>query len=55
MLLATNGIGVYLQRSQENFRIDAGLAGIAFISLVGVILNDIVVRLERRWLFWHYR
>ena len=55
MLLATNGIGVYLQRSQENFRIDAGLAGIAFISLVGLILNALVMKLERRWLFWHYR
>lgn len=55
MLLATNGIGVYLQRSQENFRIDAGLAGIAFISLAGIIVNALVFRLEKRWLFWHYR
>jgi NitT/TauT family transport system permease protein len=52
---ATNGIGVYLQRSQEYFRIDAGLAGIAFISLVGMIISALVFRLERQWLFWHYR
>lgn len=55
MLLATNGIGVYLQRSQETFRIDAGLAGIAFISLAGIIINAGMQKLERRWLFWHYR
>lgn len=55
MLLSTNGIGTYLQRSQETFRSDAGLAGIAFISLAGVIVNAGVFRLEKRWLFWHYR
>lgn len=55
MLLSTNGIGTYLQRSQENFRIDAGLAGIAFISLAGVLVNAGVLRLEKKWLFWHYR
>ena len=55
MLLATNGIGVYLQRAQETFKIDAGLAGIAFISLAGIIINALVFRLERKWLFWHYR
>jgi NitT/TauT family transport system permease protein len=55
MLLSTNGIGTYLQRSQETFKIDAGLAGIAFISLVGIIINAIAFRLEKRWLFWHYR
>lgn len=55
MLLSTNGIGTYLQRSQENFRIDAGLAGIAFISLAGILINAGVFRLEKRWLFWHYR
>lgn len=55
MLLSTNGIGTYLQRSQENFRVDAGLAGIAFISLAGVLVNAGVFRLEKKWLFWHYR
>jgi NitT/TauT family transport system permease protein len=55
MLLATNGIGVYLQRSQETFKIDAGLAGIAFISLAGIIVNAGMQKLERKWLFWHYR
>ena len=55
MLLATNGIGVYLQRSQEYFRIDAGIAGLFFISLAGLLINAAMAKLERRWLFWHYR
>jgi NitT/TauT family transport system permease protein len=55
MLLATNGISVYLQRSQETFKIDAGLAGIDFISLAGIILNAGMQKLERKWRFWHYR
>lgn len=55
MLLATNGIGVFLQRSQELFKIDAGLAGIAAISIAGLVINHLAFQLEKRWLFWHYR
>ncbi len=55
MLLATNGIGVFIQRQQENFQISGGLAGIAFISLAGLIINIFVFQFEKRWLFWHYR
>ncbi|MBL9073750.1 ABC transporter permease [Tabrizicola sp.] len=55
MLLATNGIGVYLQRSQENFQIGSGLAGIAFISAVGIVINALAYRIEQKLLFWHYR
>lgn len=55
MLLATDGIGVFLQRQQENFHIAAGLAGIVFIALAGLLVNAAVLRFERRWLFWHYR
>lgn len=55
MLLATNGIGVFIQRQQENFQIAGGLAGIAFISLAGLIINSLVFQFEKRWLFWHYR
>ncbi|MBT9370013.1 ABC transporter permease [Rhizobium sp. CSW-27] len=55
MLLATNGIGVFIQRQQENFQIAGGLAGIAFISLAGLVINSLVLQCEKRWLFWHYR
>lgn len=55
MLLATNGIGVFIQRQQENFQISGGLAAIAFIAVLGLIINNLVFMLEKRWLFWHYR
>ncbi|TKD14539.1 ABC transporter permease subunit [Rhodobacter capsulatus] len=55
MLLSSNGIGNYLQREQENFRLDAGLAGIVLISVVGLILNRLIAASERRWLGWHYQ
>lgn len=55
MLLATNGIGVVLQRSQDNFRNDQGLASICVIALVGMLINMAMLRLEQHWLFWHYR
>ena len=55
MLLATNGIGVFLQRAQDNFRMDQGLAGILAIAFAGLAVNSGVRWLEKRWLFWHYR
>lgn len=55
MLLATNGIGVFIQRQQENFQIAGGMAAITFISLAGLVINNLVLAFERRWLFWHYR
>ncbi len=55
MLLATNGIGVFLQRAQETFRMDQGLAGILAIAVTGLIINTGVWKLEQRWLGWHYR
>lgn len=55
ILLATDGIGVFLQRQQENFQIAGSLAGIFFISLTGLIVNALILAFERRWLFWHYQ
>ncbi|MDE2364795.1 MAG: ABC transporter permease subunit, partial [Hyphomicrobiales bacterium] len=54
MLLTTNGIGVYLLRAQENFRIADGLAGVVAIALVGFVVNNLFVRLDRKLLAWHY-
>jgi len=48
MLLATNGIGVFIQRQQENFQIAGGLAAIAFISVIGLIIKTLVFQLEKR-------
>lgn len=54
MLLTTDGIGVYLLRSQELFRISDGLAGVLVIATVGWLVNLVVMRLDRRLLCWHY-
>ena len=55
MLLSTDGIGTFVQRSQETFRMDGVLAGILCISLTGLAVNAGLRGLERRLLFWHHR
>ena len=55
MLLSTNGIGAFVQRSQESFHVSSGLAGIVAIALVGLLLNTGLRLIEERLLFWHYR
>ncbi|MFO1115921.1 MAG: ABC transporter permease [Beijerinckiaceae bacterium] len=54
MLLTTNGIGVYLLRAQENFRIADGLAGVVAVACVGFLINDLFLRFDRKLLAWHY-
>lgn len=54
MLLSTDGIGVYLLRSQENFRMADGLAGILVIAFVGWWINFAFLALDRVLLAWHY-
>ena len=54
MLLTTNGIGVYLLRAQENFRIADGLAGVIAVAVVGFLVNWLFQKLDRRLLAWHY-
>ena len=55
MLLSTNGIGAFVQRSQQSFQVSAGLAGIVGIAIMGLIVNVGLRQIERRLLFWHYR
>lgn len=55
MLLSTDGIGSYVQRSQESFQVAAGLAGIIAIAIMGLAVNIVLRQVERRLLFWHYR
>lgn len=54
MLLSTDGIGVYLLRSQETFRVADGLAGICVIALVGWAINTAFLEVDRRVLHWHH-
>ena len=55
MLLSTNGIGSFVQRSQESFQVSAGLAGIIAIAIMGLAVNIALRQVEQRLLFWHYR
>lgn len=55
MLLSTNGIGTFVQRSQESYNVAATLSGIAVISIVGLLVNMVILHIEKRLLFWHYR
>jgi NitT/TauT family transport system permease protein len=55
MLLSTNGIGAFVQRSQESFQVPAGLAGIVAIAVMGLGINIVLRQMEQRLLFWHYR
>lgn len=55
MLLSTNGIGAFVQRSQESFQVGAGLGGIVAIAIMGLLVNIGLRQIEQRLLFWHYR
>lgn len=54
MLLSTDGIGIYLFRSQEHFRIADSLAGVAVLAVVGWAVNVAFLWLDRRFLAWHH-
>jgi NitT/TauT family transport system permease protein len=55
MLLSTDGIGAYIQRSQQSFQVSAGLAGIVAIAIIGMLVNLGLRQVEQHLLFWHYR
>lgn len=55
MLLSTDGVGNYLMRAQEQFRIAGGLACIVVIALVSLAVNTGVQRVERHLLAWHHQ
>jgi ABC-type anion transport system duplicated permease subunit len=55
MLLSTNGLGAFVQRSQESLQVSTGLAGIVAIAIMGLAINIGLRLVEDRLLFWHYR
>ena len=55
MLLSTNGLGAFVQRSQESLQVATGLAGIVAIAIMGLVINMGLRVFEDRLLFWHYR
>lgn len=54
MLLSTDGIGNFIMRSQEQFRVAQGLSALMVIAATALIVNSLVARIERRALRWHY-
>lgn len=53
MLLSTDGIGVFLVRSQERYRLADGLAGIITVAGLAFGLNLLFDLAEARLLHWH--
>lgn len=55
MLLSTDGMGNFLVRAQESFRIADGLAGLLVVALASLAVNVGVLRIERHLLAWHHQ
>jgi ABC-type nitrate/sulfonate/bicarbonate transport system permease component len=54
MLLSTNGLGAYLVRAQESFKIADVLAVLLLIALTALAINAATFVVERKLLAWHY-
>jgi len=54
MLLSTDGLGAFLMRAQESFRIADVLAALLLIVLVALIVNLATHAVERKALTWHH-
>jgi NitT/TauT family transport system permease protein len=52
MVGAKDGLGYLVNASQQNFAIDQMYAGIIAISVIGVSVNALLTRLERRLVRW---
>ncbi|WP_414639926.1 ABC transporter permease [Actinocrinis sp.] len=52
MVGAKDGLGYLINAAQQNFEIEQMYAGIIAISLIGTIVNALLVRLERRLTRW---
>ena len=53
MLLSTDGLGAFLIRSQESFRIDDVLAALLLIVLVALVVNITTEAIQSKLLAWH--
>lgn len=51
---ATEGIGFVIVTAQRSFLVLDMWAGIVLLALIGLVLNAIYVRVERRILRWHH-
>jgi ABC-type nitrate/sulfonate/bicarbonate transport system permease component len=51
---ASDGLGRYILDEQSRFDVPEMWAGILFLGLLGYVLNQLFVVVERRALAWHY-
>ncbi|MEO5321943.1 ABC transporter permease subunit [Mesorhizobium sp. CC13] len=54
LLLSSNGLGAYIMRAQQLFRIADGLAALAVIAALGLAIGRIYALVDRRLLAWHH-
>ena len=54
MLLSSDGIGLFILKAQEGFRIADGMAGILVVAVLGWCVNRLIGVADRRLLAWHY-
>ena len=54
MLLSTDGIGLFILKAQEGFRIADGMAGILVVAVLGWCVNRLIRIVDRHLLAWHY-
>jgi NitT/TauT family transport system permease protein len=52
MIGAKSGLGFFIQNAQYNFMIPEMYAGILTMSILGLIINYLLVWLEKRATYW---
>lgn len=55
MLLSADGLGSYIVRAQESFRIADGVAALLFIAILSLAINGVAGWIDRRLLAWNYQ
>jgi NitT/TauT family transport system permease protein len=53
MIGSVDGIGHYILQMQRMFNIPEMYAGIVMLGMVGYMLNNLIMRIDRRLLAWH--
>ncbi|CAA2109658.1 ABC transporter permease [Variovorax paradoxus] len=52
MIGSNEGIGAFILAAGNLYQVDRLLAGVALLSLIGLLLSAAITRAERRWLDW---
>jgi NitT/TauT family transport system permease protein len=52
MVLGIGGIGAYILEKERSFKFAEMYAAIGALALIGIALNWLFAKLERKWIFW---